>query len=96
MISPRTGALDAGGVPPRQLIPGGGIIGPEMTTGYRDPGAKVTIAELMAQLIPGVTKELISPLPGCASLMHPDGLARKQAGCRTGRPGARSPRTTSK
>ena len=57
-----TGALELGGVPPRLLILGGGIIGLEMATVYHELGAKVTIAELMDQLIPGADKDLISPL----------------------------------
>jgi dihydrolipoamide dehydrogenase len=57
-----TGALELGGVPERLLILGGGIIGLEMATVYHELGAKVTIAELMDQLIPGADKDLISPL----------------------------------
>jgi dihydrolipoyl dehydrogenase len=57
-----TGALELGGVPDRLLILGGGIIGLEMATVYHELGAKVTIAELMDQLIPGADKDLISPL----------------------------------
>ncbi len=57
-----TGALELGGVPQRLLILGGGIIGLEMATVYHELGAKVTIAELMDQLIPGTDKDLVSPL----------------------------------
>ncbi len=57
-----TGALELGGVPQRLLILGGGIIGLEMATVYHELGAKVTIAEMMDQLIPGADKDLISPL----------------------------------
>ena len=57
-----TGALELGGVPERLLILGGGIIGLEMATVYHELGARVTIAELMDQLIPGADKDLISPL----------------------------------
>src|SRR3984957_10045819 len=48
-----TGALELGEMPQRLLILGGGIIGLEMATVYHELGAKVTIAELMNQLIPG-------------------------------------------
>ena len=41
---------------------GGGIIGQEMATVYHELGAKVTIAELMDQLIPGADNDLINPL----------------------------------
>jgi dihydrolipoamide dehydrogenase len=51
-----TGALEVGEVPERLLILGGGIIGLEMATVYHELGAKITIAELMYQLIPGRTK----------------------------------------
>ena len=57
-----TGALELGEMPQRLFILGGGIIGLEMATVYHELGAKVTIAELMDQLIPGADKDLISPL----------------------------------
>jgi dihydrolipoamide dehydrogenase len=57
-----TGALELSEMPQRLLILGGGIIGLEMATVYHELGAKVTIAELMDQLIPGTDKDLISPL----------------------------------
>ncbi len=57
-----TGALEMAGVPERLLVLGGGIIGLEMATVYHELGAKVTIVELMDQLIPGADKDLINPL----------------------------------
>src|SRR3954469_12005772 len=48
-----TGALELGGVPKRLLVLGGGIIGLEMATVYHALGSKVTIVELMDQIIPG-------------------------------------------
>jgi dihydrolipoamide dehydrogenase len=57
-----TGALELGEMPQRLLILGGGIIGLEMATVYHELGAKVTIAELMDQLIPGADRDLIIPL----------------------------------
>ena len=57
-----TGALELGEMPQRLFILGGGIIGLEMACVYHELGAKVTIAELMDQLIPGADKDLISPL----------------------------------
>ena len=44
------------------LVIGGGIIGLEMATVYHELGARVTIVELLDQLIPGTDKDLISPL----------------------------------
>ncbi len=57
-----TGALELGEVPGRLLVIGGGIIGLEMACVYHELGAKVTIVELLDQLIPGTDKDLISPL----------------------------------
>jgi dihydrolipoamide dehydrogenase len=57
-----TGALQLDGVPQRLLVLGGGIIGLEMATVYNELGAKVTIVELMDQLIPGADKDLVTPL----------------------------------
>jgi dihydrolipoamide dehydrogenase len=57
-----TGALELGGVPERLLVVGGGIIGLEMATVYSELGSKVTIVELLDQLIPGADKDLVNPL----------------------------------
>src|SRR6201996_4091282 len=57
-----TGALELGGIPQRLLVLGGGIIGLEMATVYHELGAKVTVVELMDQLIPGADKDLVTPL----------------------------------
>jgi dihydrolipoamide dehydrogenase len=57
-----TGALEMAGVPERLLVLGGGIIGLEMATVYHELGAKITVVELMDQLIPGADKDLINPL----------------------------------
>ena len=52
----------AGGMPKRLLVIGGGIIGLEMATVYHALGAKVTIVELMDQIIPGADKDIVTPL----------------------------------
>src|SRR4029450_7854958 len=57
-----TGALELGGGPERLLVIGGGIIGLEMATVYHALGAKVTIVELMDQLIPGADRDIVTPL----------------------------------
>lgn len=57
-----TGALELNGVPKRLLVLGGGIIGLEMATVYHSLGAKVTIVELMDQIIPGADKDIVTPL----------------------------------
>jgi dihydrolipoamide dehydrogenase len=57
-----TGALEIRSVPRRLLVIGGGIIGLEMATVYHELGARITVVELMDQLIPGADKDLVSPL----------------------------------
>jgi dihydrolipoamide dehydrogenase len=57
-----TGALELADVPERLLVVGGGIIGLEMATVYHELGARVTIVELLDQLIPGADKDLVAPL----------------------------------
>src|SRR4051794_8566384 len=57
-----TGALALGGLPKRLLVIGGGIIGLEMATVYQALGTKVTIVELMDQIIPGADKDSVTPL----------------------------------
>jgi len=57
-----TGALSLESMPKRLLVIGGGIIGLEMATVYRAFGAKVTVVELMDQIIPGVDKDIVAPL----------------------------------
>ena len=49
-------------MPKRLLVIGGGIIGLEMATVYHELGAKVTIVELMDQIIPGADKDMVTPL----------------------------------
>jgi dihydrolipoamide dehydrogenase len=57
-----TGALELSEIPGRLLVIGGGIIGLEMACVYHELGAKITVVELLDQLIPGADKDLISPL----------------------------------
>jgi dihydrolipoamide dehydrogenase len=57
-----TGALELDGVPKRLLVIGGGIIGLEMATVYHALGSRVTVVELMEQIIPGADKDIVSPL----------------------------------
>jgi dihydrolipoamide dehydrogenase len=61
-IMDSTGALEVEEIPERLLVIGGGIIGLEMATVYDALGSKVTVVELMDQLIPGVDKDLIKVL----------------------------------
>ena len=57
-----TAALDVADVPERLLVIGGGIIGLEMATVYDALGSRVTVVELMDQLIPGCDPDLVKPL----------------------------------
>ena len=57
-----TGALELGEVPRRLLVVGGGIIGLEMATVYHELGARVTVVELLDQLIPGTDRDVVAPL----------------------------------
>jgi dihydrolipoamide dehydrogenase len=57
-----TGALKIESVPKRLLVLGGGIIGLEMATVYHSLGSKVTVVELLDQLIPGADKDIVAPL----------------------------------
>ncbi|MCV2883073.1 FAD-dependent oxidoreductase, partial [Actibacterium sp. XHP0104] len=57
-----TGALELADVPKRLLVLGGGIIGLEMAMVYDALGARVTIVELMDQIIPGADKDIVKPL----------------------------------
>jgi len=56
------GALELGDVPERLLVLGGGIIGLEMATVYSELGSRITVVELMDQLIPGADKDVVAPL----------------------------------
>jgi dihydrolipoamide dehydrogenase len=57
-----TGALELPLVPKRLLVIGCGIIGLEMATVYDALGSKVTMVELLDQLIPGCDPDLVKPL----------------------------------
>ena len=57
-----TGALDLDNIPERLLVLGGGIIGLEMASVYSELGTKISVVELMDQLIPGADKDLVTPL----------------------------------
>jgi dihydrolipoamide dehydrogenase len=57
-----TGALELADLPKRMLVLGGGIIGLEMACVYDALGSKITVVELMDQLIPGADKDIVKPL----------------------------------
>ncbi len=57
-----TGALSPESIPKRLLVIGGGIIGLEMATVYDALGSKVTVVEMLEQLIPGCDPDLVKIL----------------------------------
>ncbi len=57
-----TGALSPAKLPKRLLVIGGGIIGLEMATVYDALGVRVSVVEMMDQLIPGCDPDLVRPL----------------------------------
>ena len=57
-----TDALLLGEVPKKLLVVGGGIIGLEMACVYDALGSKVTVVELLDQLMPGADPDLVRPL----------------------------------
>lgn len=57
-----TGALALADVPDSMLVIGGGIIGLEMATVYHALGSKISVIELMDQLVAGCDKDLVKPL----------------------------------
>jgi dihydrolipoamide dehydrogenase len=57
-----TAALKLEEVPKNLLVVGGGYIGLELGTVYAALGSKVTVVELTDGLLPGVDRDLVSPL----------------------------------
>jgi dihydrolipoamide dehydrogenase len=57
-----TDALLLQDVPKNLLVVGGGIIGLEMACVYEGLGSKVTVVELLDQLMPGADPDLVKPL----------------------------------
>jgi dihydrolipoamide dehydrogenase len=57
-----TDALELPGVPKRLLVIGGGPIGLELATVYDALGSKITVVELLDQLLPGWDPDLVKPL----------------------------------
>jgi dihydrolipoamide dehydrogenase len=57
-----TGALDPPSVPRSLLVVGGGYIGLELGSVYAALGSKVTVVEMLPQLMTGADKDLVSQL----------------------------------
>ncbi|MGB6976390.1 MAG: NAD(P)/FAD-dependent oxidoreductase, partial [Gammaproteobacteria bacterium] len=61
-IMDSTGALELPQTNGSLLVIGGGIIGLEMATVYHALGTKITVVELMDQLMPGADRDMVAPL----------------------------------
>jgi|GEM_PF-3972146 len=57
-----TGALQLNNVPDRMLVIGGGIIGLEMATVYHELGSKVSIVEMLDNIIVGTDPDIVKLL----------------------------------
>lgn len=57
-----SGALELKDIPETMLVIGGGVIGLEMANVYSSLGSKVSVVEMMPQLIPGADSDLVSVL----------------------------------
>ena len=57
-----TAALSPPDIPSRLLVIGGGIIGLEMACVYDALGTRVTVVEMLDQLLPGADPDLVRPL----------------------------------
>ncbi len=57
-----TGALDLTDIPKHMLVIGGGIIGLEMATVYHSLGAKITVVEMLDNIVAGADKDVVKPL----------------------------------
>lgn len=54
--------LDIQKIPESLIIVGGGYIGVELGTAFAKLGSKVTIVEMMENILPGVDRELVNPV----------------------------------
>ncbi|SFJ33184.1 dihydrolipoyl dehydrogenase [Planctomicrobium piriforme] len=57
-----TGALELKDIPETLLIVGGGIIGLELGSVYAALGSKVTVVEMLPDVLPGTDRDLVAPL----------------------------------
>ena len=57
-----TAALALPEIPPRLLVVGGGIIGLELATVYHELGSRVSVVELLDDLMTGADPDLVKPL----------------------------------
>src|SRR3954470_4282544 len=61
-IMDSSGALDLKDIPKTLLVIGGGYIGLELGTVYASLGTKVTVVEMLPQILTGADRDLVNPL----------------------------------
>jgi dihydrolipoyl dehydrogenase len=61
-IMDSTAALEVPDIPERLLVIGGGYIGLELGQVYAALGSRVTLVEMLDELLPGVDRDLVQPL----------------------------------
>jgi dihydrolipoamide dehydrogenase len=61
-IMDSSGALDLRDIPKTLLVIGGGYIGLELGTVYAALGSKVTVVEMLPQILTGADRDLVNPL----------------------------------
>jgi dihydrolipoamide dehydrogenase len=96
-----TGALELAPIPGRMLVVGGGIIGLEMACIYSALGTRVSVVELMNQLMPGTDPDLLRPFtkvikPRYENIMlgtQVTGMQATDAGIEVSFEGAQAPAT---
>jgi len=57
-----TSALELAAIPERLLVVGGGIIGLEMAAVYHALGSRITVVELLGELLAGADRDVVRPL----------------------------------
>src|SRR3546814_1136044 len=82
IIVDSTGALELAKVPGHMVVIGGGVIGLELGSVWRRLGAKVTVVEYLAQILPGMDGDVSKE---ANKILKKKGTEFKQHGRRYGR-----------
>ena len=96
-----TGALELEDIPERLLVIGGGIIGLEMATVYHELGSKVTVVEMLPNLVAGADVDIVKPLQKCIQKQYENiyvntrvtDIAAKKGGIKVSFEGSKAPET---
>jgi dihydrolipoamide dehydrogenase len=94
-----TDALELADIPERLLVVGGGIIGMEMASVYHALGSKVTVVEMLDQLMPGADADLAKAFHRFVGKRYENiflsskvtGISAEEAGLRVSFEGAKAP-----